>query len=96
MNIRLEQSIMVKKNLAVSETLIKDISSDFVPRKGDWIFDDAFPVHGMHEVDSIKIDYDQNLCTVQLSRISFPEDKLDRQVELVENYKRHCWETLKV
>lgn len=91
MKIRLLQQILLKDQPRTFREIYKDYESDFVPRKGDYIYDSAFKDPYECEVVSVTIDYEHDMCYVYLHYVELETNNEDAIIKYIEKTKLHGW-----
>lgn len=91
MKIMLKHDIYVRGKASTRKTVTKEITSDFIPRIGDSITDLAFEKSNEYKVDKIVINYEKDLCIVQLEFEKLEKDEENQLNEIVEKYLLQKW-----
>jgi hypothetical protein len=88
MEITLCQSIALQDH-SVHLSLYKTIESNFLPHRGDFVSDSAFPAPYEHEIEKTVINYECRLCSVYFAPIRLEMGE-DLKVYL-NHFKKHGW-----
>lgn len=88
MEITLCQSI-VSQDHSVHLSLYKTIESSYLPHRGDFVSDSAFPAPYESEIKKTVINYECALCSVNLTPIRLEDDE-DLKSHL-KQFKKHGW-----